>query len=206
MTECPECGVPVRVDRLEKHRKRVHRSRETLPKNRLGANSVTWSRPTQEVPFTNKGGRITWRKCPYCQEFFRLSEIQRHLSSCPDKAKGSSSSRVQGRAEMRKTQANDRISDREHPPRVRDTPKPPVVPKTYIIDEYGVVQDYTAWWENQNLAENTLDARPVQAMDSGRIFNQGSHRSKSQYTHCPECGVRLNAKKLKRHLRKVHQK
>lgn len=229
MTECPECGVPVRVDRLEKHRKKVHRGREKLPNFRSGFESThqslvktnnagqdvkaSFSRDSyrKAVAKRRKPARILskrtiWRKCPYCEEVYSTSEIKGHVSCCSSKVKPSPSSKIKARREKPKTRSSASVIKRKPTPKDRITqPKPPIT-KKYIIDEHGVLQDYATWWKNQNLGENILDVKPAQAKRPGNVSTKKFYSSKSRDTHCPECGVRLKVNNLGKHLRKVHQK
>jgi uncharacterized C2H2 Zn-finger protein len=152
MTRCPECEVPVRVDRLEKHIKRVHRGRETLPARRI-------ARPDRI---------IASRFCPHCGALLRNSQWTKHINSCPKRS-------------------GPRPVDR---PIVRP-------PARYIIDEFGVVQSYEAWWRNQNLAETKM--MPVHV--DGRL----SETRKSMVS-CPSCDAMVRRKNLSKHLKKVHGK
>jgi endogenous inhibitor of DNA gyrase (YacG/DUF329 family) len=203
MTTCPECGTPVGADRLEKHRKRVHRGRESLPKYHVRGDTEVESYVSKLKPTLNPVRSPISIKCPLCQEFILLSELQNHISACSEKIKDASPA-VSTRIGVNISQIRA-YSKRKTTAIKKDVPKPPGGHRAFIIDEFGVFQSYSSWWENQNLAENTVDARPAQAQESKAAVVKSPTYSASLYTNCPECNVRLRKKNLEKHLRKVHK-
>jgi hypothetical protein len=87
--KCPECGVSMRADRLDRHIARVHRAREKLPPLKVPekiekAELSSYEKRKASVK-TTKSIKSLKRRCPRCLSKFTWEEWSAHKQQCDNK-------------------------------------------------------------------------------------------------------------------------
>ena len=154
-------------------------------------------------------------RCPYCNEFYPLNEINAHKAGCPKNVyqmgapkntKLTQTSQEDQPQSNRCPSCGNIISDRNTghtrycPSKIRvqtgrPQSRPPEKTGRLLIDEYGVVRTYSAWLNDQNEGENqkTDNLSPLSSEGVGVIF-----------TTCQICGVKLKHIQLSKHMSIKH--